>query len=202
MIKNVLFALATAAIAWPGVSAVAGDAAAGQAKSAVCAACHGVDGNSINPEWPNIAGQHPEYIVQSIEAYQTGKRDNVLMTAQAMALSPEDTADLAAYFSSQTPKGGEADPSLVVRGERIYRGGDPERGIAACIACHGPRGQGNPAAGYPVIAGQHAVYAASQLRLYASGERRSDNNQMMRGIARRMTEEDIRAVSSYVQGLR
>jgi cytochrome c553 len=201
MIKNVITALATLALAGPAI-ATAGDAAAGQVKSAVCAACHGVDGNSVNPEWPSIAGQHVEYIVHSLEAYQDGRRENVLMTAQAMALSPEDMADLAAYFSSQTPVGGEADPDLVPRGERLYRGGDPERGIAACIACHGPQGRGNPVAGYPAIAGQHAVYAGNQLRLYASGERRSDNNQMMRSIARRMTEEDIRAVSSYVQGLR
>ena len=124
------------------------------------------------------------------------------MSAQAIALSPEDTADLAAFFSSQAATGGESDPDLVGRGERLYRAGDPERGISACIACHGTNGQGNPVAGYPVIAGQHAVYAANQLRLYASGERRSDSNQMMRSIARRMTEEDIRAVSSYVQGLR
>jgi cytochrome c553 len=201
MIKNVLTALAFLALAGPAI-ATAGDAAAGQAKAAVCAACHGVDGNSVNPEWPSIAGQHPEYIISAIEAFQQGLRDNVLMTAQAMALSEEDIADLAAYFSSQTPVGGEADPDVLGRGERLFRGGDPDRGIAACIACHGPQGQGNPVAGYPVIAGQHAVYTASQLRLYASGERRSDNNQMMRSIARRMTEEDIRAVSSYVQGLR
>ncbi len=201
MIKNMLTALAVLALTSPAV-ALAGDAAAGQAKSAVCAACHGVDGNSVNPEWPSIAGQHPEYIVSALMAFQEGRRENVLMTPQAMALSPEDMANLAAFYSSQTPVGGEADPELLTRGERIFRGGDPERGIAACIACHGPQGQGNPVAGYPVIAGQHAVYTASQLRLYASGERRSDNNQMMRSIARRMTEEDIRAVSSYVQGLR
>lgn len=201
MIKNMLTALAILGLTVPAI-ATAGDAAAGQTKSAVCAACHGVDGNSVNPEWPSIAGQHPEYIISAIEDFQQGRRDNVLMTAQAMALSEEDVADLAAYFSSQTPVGGEADPELLGRGERLFRGGDLERGIAACIACHGPQGQGNPVAGYPMIAGQHAVYTASQLRLYASGERRSDNNQMMRSIARRMTEEDIRAVSSYVQGLR
>ena len=201
MIKNVLIALAITAVGTP-VAALAGDAAAGQAKSAVCAACHGVDGNSVNPEWPNIAGQHAEYIEHSIESYQAGTRQNALMSAQAMILSPEDTADLAAYFSSQTARGGEANPDLVLRGERLYRAGDPERGIAACIACHGPNGRGNPVARYPMVAGQHAVYSAGQLRLYASGERRSDNNQMMRSIARRMTEEDILAVSSYIQGLR
>ena len=111
-------------------------------------------------------------------------------------------ADLAAYFSVQsiTPK--EADPDLLTRGQQIYRGGDANRGITACIACHGPEGRGNPLAGYPAIAGQHATYLAAQLRLYASGERRSDANQMMRSIARQMTEKDILAVTSYMQGLR
>jgi cytochrome c553 len=202
MTRIALIALATLSAAVSPAVLAEGDAAAGQTKSAVCAACHGVDGNSVNPEWPKIAGQHPDYIKHSIEAYKAGKRENVLMSAQAMALSPEDTADLAAYFASQAPTGGEADPALVVRGERIYRGGDPERGISACIECHGPDGRGNPAAVYPAIAGQHATYSAAQLRLYASGQRRSDPNQMMRSIARRMTEEDIRAVSSYIQGLR
>jgi cytochrome c553 len=201
MIRLALIALSILAAASPAALAE-GDAAAGQTKSAVCAACHGVDGNSVNPEWPSLAGQHPGYIVHSIESYKAGRRENVLMSPQAMALSEQDVADLAAYFSGQAPRGGEADPAHTGRGERIYRGGDPERGIAACIACHGPDGRGNPAAGYPVVAGQHATYAASQLRLYASGERRSDPNQMMRSIARRMTEEDIRAVSSYIQGLR
>lgn len=179
-----------------------GSAEAGQAKSAVCAACHGIDGNSVNPEWPSLAGQHAGYIVSQIGAYKSGDRQNALMSPQAAALSDEDTADLAAYYSIQTLTPKEADPKLVNRGEQIYRGGDPERGIAACIACHGPGGVGNPLAGYPSVAGQHATYLASQLRLYASGERRSDRNQMMRSIASRMTEDDIRSVASYMQGLR
>ncbi|MGB5622904.1 MAG: c-type cytochrome [Gammaproteobacteria bacterium] len=178
-----------------------GSAEAGKAKSAVCAACHGADGNSVNPEWPSLASQHADYIVDQIAAYKFGARQNVLMSPQAALLSDEDTADLAAYYSSQmlTPK--EADPKLVSRGQRIYRGGDPERGISACIACHGPNGRGNPMAGYPAIASQHATYLANQLRLYASGERKGAN-QMMRGIASRMTEDDIRSVSAYIQGLR
>ncbi len=185
-----------------GTAMAEGSAEAGQAKSAVCAACHGIDGNSVNPEWPSLAGQHAAYIVSQIGAYKSGDRQNALMNAQAAALSDEDTADLAAYFSIQTLMPKEADPKLVSRGEQIYRGGDPERGIAACIACHGPGGVGNPLAGYPSVAGQHATYLANQLRLYASGERRSDPNQMMRNIARRMTEDDIRSVTSYMQGLR
>ena len=179
-----------------------GDAAAGQAKSAVCAACHGVDGNSVNPEWPSIAGQHPGYIVDQLAAFKAGERVNVLMSPMAMNLSDQDMQDLAAFYSAQPATAREADPELFGRGQAIYRGGDASRGISACIACHGPTGRGNPLAGYPVVAGQHATYTASSLRAYASGERKSSMNQVMRNIAANMTEEDIRAVSAYIQGLR
>jgi len=174
----------------------------GQAKSGVCAACHGVDGNSVNPEWPSLAGQNASYIVAQLQHFKDGDRQNPLMSPQAAALNPQDMADLAAYFSSQTITPKEADPDLVTRGQKIYRGGDEARGITACIACHGPNGRGNAVAGYPAIAGQHATYLANQLRLYGSGDRSSDPNQMMRSIARRMTENDIKAVASYMQGLR
>ena len=180
----------------------AGSVDAGKQKSVTCAACHGVDGNSVNPEWPSIAGQHGKYLTKTLEAYKSGKRSDVLMTGQALGLSDEDIADLSAYFASQTATPRTADPDLVTDGERLYRGGNIDRGISACIACHGPRGRGNPAAGYPVIAGQHATYTAAQLRLYASGERKSDANQMMRNISAALTEDDIKAVSSYIQGLR
>lgn len=194
--------LLTLALVYSAGAAAEGSAEAGKTKSAVCAACHGVDGNSVNPEWPSLAGQHGAYIASQIGHYQNGARQNVLMSPQASALSDQDIQDLAAYFSAQSLQPKEADPDLLARGERLYRGGDVDRGITACIACHGPRGQGNPLAGYPVVAGQHSTYLAGQLRLYASGERHSDPNQMMRSIARRMTEQDILAISSYMQGLR
>lgn len=202
MTKLPLIALLSLGLTVPSALLAEGSADAGKAKSAVCAACHGVDGNSVNPEWPSLAGQHPGYLADQISAFKNGKRENVLMSPQATALSDQDSEDLAAYFSSQLLVAQEADEAAVVRGQQIYRGGDPDRGITACIACHGPNGRGNPLAGYPAVAGQHAVYLANQLRLYASGERSSDPNQMMRSIARQMTEEDIKAVSSYIQGLR
>ena len=179
-----------------------GSADAGKAKSAVCAACHGVDGNSVNPEWPSLAGQHSGYFTVQIAAFNDQRRQNPLMSAQAASLSEEDAEDLAAFYSQQVLASKEADSSAVDRGQRIYRGGDPDREITACIACHGPNGLGNPMSDSPVIAGQHSAYLAAQLRLYASGARRSDPNQMMRNIAGNMTEEDIKAVSSYIQGLR
>lgn len=179
-----------------------GSAEAGQAKAGVCAACHGIDGNSVNPEWPSLAGQHAGYIEVQLEHFKDGTRQNALMSPQAAMLDVQAMADLAAYFSAQTMTPKEANPDLVTRGQRLYRGGDEARGITACTACHGPNGRGNPVAGYPVVAGQHATYLANQLRLYASGERGTDPNQMMRSIARRMTENDIKAVTSYMQGLR
>lgn len=180
----------------------AGSIEAGQAKSVPCAACHGQDGNSVNPEWPSIAGQHASYIIDSLRAYQDGRRDNVLMTSQAQMLSEQDILDLAAFYAAQQPTPRSADPALVSRGERLYRGGNMETGVAACIACHGPNGRGNAPAAYPVVSGQHAVYSAEQLRLYRSEQRTSDPQQMMRNIAARMTDDEILAVSSYMQGLR
>jgi cytochrome c553 len=179
-----------------------GDPQAGQSKSGVCAACHGADGNSANPDWPSLAGQHPEYLVSQLVAFKEGTRQNPLMTPQAAGLSRQDMEDLAAYYSSQQLAPKEAEAALVDYGKRLYRGGDTDRNVPACIACHGAAGQGNPLAKFPVIAGQHAAYAAAALRAFASGERRSDPNQIMRNIAANMTEADIVAVSSYVQGLR
>jgi len=195
--------LALFLLVWlPAIAIAAGDVDAGRQKAVTCAACHGPDGNSANPEWPSLAGQHQKYIVKSLRDFKQGRRENVLMSGQAMALSEQDIEDLAAYFSAQPRKPGTADPALLTAGERLYRGGDIERGISACIACHGPHGSGNPAAAYPVLRGQHATYTAAQLQLYRSGARASDPNQMMRNIAERLSDEDIQAVASYIQGLR
>lgn len=185
-----------------GAVAAAGSAESGERKAMTCAACHGQDGNSLNPEWPSLAGQHEKYLVNALQAYKDGKRSNVLMTGQALALNDEDMADLAAFYATQTPAQRLADPALVTQGERLYRGGNRDSGVSACIACHGPTGRGNPAAGYPSVAGQHDTYTAGQLRAYASAARKSDPGQMMRNIAARMTEDEIIAVSSYIQGLR
>ena len=179
-----------------------GDAAAGKAKSATCAACHGADGNSVNPEWPKIAGQHASYIVLQLQAYKDGKRQNALMMPMAMGLSDADMQDLAAYYASQQQTPGMADPELVATGERVCRGGSPSRGVPACIACHGRAGKGSPLTMYPKLAGQHAVYTYAQLKAYADQVRKSDKNQMMRNIADRMSDSDMRAVASYIEGLR
>jgi cytochrome c553 len=179
-----------------------GSADRGQTKATACVACHGVNGNSSNPEWPNLAGQHRQYIEKQLQAFKDGARTDPLMSPMATTLSEEDMADLAAYFAKQTPTGGEADPAKVSQGQRLYRGGDTTKGVAACIACHGPAGVGNPTALYPAIAGQHAVYVAKQLRAYREGTRQTDSNQMMRNVAHQLSDAQIDAVASYVQGLR
>jgi len=182
---------------------VAGSAEKGQAKAAPCVACHGVNGNSVNPEWPNLAGQHETYIKRQLTAFKNDQRQNVLMTPMAKPLSDEDMADLGAFFASQKSTGTlEAEPSKVALGQKLFRGGDPAKGIAACAACHGPDGAGNPAAGYAEIKGQHATYTINQLKAYRSGTRQTDPNQMMRNVAAQLSDEQIDAVASYIQGLR
>lgn len=183
---------------------VDGSAEAGKAKSITCAACHGADGNSVNPLWPSIAGQHATYIVQQLEYFKSGARQNALMSSQAMGLSEEDMRDLAVYYAEQRAAAKTVpDASLVPTGESVYRAGNKETGVSACIACHGPVGTGNPASLYPMIRGQYAAYTAKTLRDYASGARDTGRaSRMMREIAQRMSEEEIDAVAAYVQGLR
>jgi len=172
-------------------------------KATTCAACHGQDGNSVNPIWPSLAGQHSTYIVKQLEAFKSGARTEPLMLGQVMMLNDEDMRNLAVYYSDMpTAAKSVANPATVDRGQRLYRGGDRKTGASACIACHGPTGRGNPAASVPSIRGQYAVYAAAQLRAFASGARKSDGStRVMRDIAARLSEDDIVAVASYVQGL-
>jgi cytochrome c553 len=181
-----------------------GNAAAGQAKAAVCAACHGVDGNSANPEWPSLAGQHTQYIVKQLKAFKGGTRQNPTMAPMAMGLQDQDMEDVAAYFASQTARGGEADKSKIALGQKLYRGGNAKTKTAACIACHGPTGRGNPTAGFPSISGQHSLYVTTQLNAYKSGQRKTDtsNNKMMQDVTSNLSADEIAAVASYIQGLR
>ena len=181
-----------------------GDAAMGQAKSAICAACHGADGNSAVPNWPNLAGQHEQYLVRQLTLIKSGARPVPEMMGITPGISEEDILHLSAWFASQQPTGGVADESKVALGERIFRAGNPESGVPACMACHGPAGEGNPLSGYPALAGQHAVYTASMLQRFRSGENWGENDaasQVMNGSASELTDEEIEAVASYIQGL-
>ncbi|QJR80989.1 cytochrome c4 [Alteromonas pelagimontana] len=186
----------------------AGDPEAGKAKSTVCAACHGPDGNSMIDANPKLADQHPNYIVKQLKdfklAAETGGeegRNSPIMNGMAAPLSEEDMLDLAAYFSSQTEKPGETPEQFIEPGESLYRGGDNERGVTACIACHGPNGNGMDLAGFPDISGQHPAYVAAQLKAFRAGDRNNDMNGMMRDIAKKLTDNDIEVLSNYIAGL-
>lgn len=183
----------------------------GTTKAAVCGACHGVNGNSQNPEWPNLAGQSPTYINEQLHLFKTNVRVNPVMKPILDTVNEADFKDLAVYFASQTPAGLEADPSYWKAGEKLYRKGDPARNIPACAACHGPVGRGNLAAAYPALRAQHSVYTVKQLNDYAKDARypgatpekpATPNAIIMSTIAKRLTAEDIRDVASYVQGMR
>ncbi len=205
MIRHSLFTAAALILASQASaeSLVDGDAEAGKAKSVTCGACHGAEGISVNPQWPNLAGQHAGYIAAQLAAFKAGERNNALMNSQAMMLSEEDMKNLGVYYEAMTPAvQAVPDPDLIPRGEALYRGGNKDNKASACIACHGPTGQGNPAANYPVVAGQHATYTAQTLRDYASEARKSGGPAyMMQEIAKTLSEEDIVAVSAYIQGL-
>jgi cytochrome c553 len=179
-----------------------GNAEAGKTKSATCAACHGADGNSTNPEWPKLAGQHPGYILKQLTNFKEDARVNATMSPMAKPLSPEDMADLAAYFSSQVKKLGEADQTKVALGEQVYKGGNNATGVAACAACHGPTGAGNPAANFPSLNGQQTTYIKNQLNAFRKGGRANDAGKMMRNIAAKMTDAEIDSVAEYITGLK
>lgn len=181
-----------------------GDPQAGAAKAATCVACHGEAGNSVNGEWPKLAGQHKLYLIRQLELYQSGGRQNAIMAGMAAGLGETDMADLAAYYNQQTLKPGSADEALVARGAELYRAGDAESGVPACTACHGPTGIGNPLSGYPRINGQHAQYLSTVLKAFRGGAvwgQGDQANAVMAGVAANLSDQDIEALASYLQGL-
>ena len=179
----------------------AGDAEAGKSKSAMCAACHGPDGNGPAPTFPKLAGQHAAYLAKQLAEYKSGERQNATMNGMAAALSEQDIADLAAFYSSQQVTLGKAAEDKVEAGEAVYRAGNTATGVSACAACHGPTGSGNPMANFPSLSGQHADYTVLQLKAFRAGERANDAGSMMRGVAKKMTDAEIEAVAQYIQGL-
>ena len=187
-----------------------GSVQAGAAKANMCFACHGPNGNSVSPIFPRLAGQNAVYIVEQLHLFRAGIRQNPMMSAMAAGLTDQDIDNLAVYFAAQTPSGLTADPTLWKAGEALYRSGDPKRNVPACTACHGPTGQGNPAAGYPALRAQQSAYVLAQLQAYANGTRYSGpdpatatpNSIMMYTIAKRLRPAQMQAVASYVQGLR
>ncbi len=179
-----------------------GDYQAGQEKSTVCAACHGATGISINPLWPNLAGQHATYLVKQLHDFKNMKTRNApTMTPMVTNLTEQDMNDLAAFYARQPLPEGSTPQKYLKRGEQLYRGGDFSKHITACIACHGPAGLGNAQANFPVLSGQHAAYTVQQLQAFKDKKRSNDLNSIMRDISARMSLEDMQAVANYVAGL-
>lgn len=200
------------------VAAQPGDAQAGATKAAACAACHGVDGNPVDPQYPRIAGQSERYIARQLALFKSGERNTplaALMQPFAMPLSAQDMRDIGAYYATRAPGAGVADDSQIASGpyagmkfyqvgERLYRAGDAERGIPACMACHGPDGRGNPGPPYPNVAGQYADYSARMLQAYRDGlvlGSAEHANSVMAEVAAELTDEEIQALASYLEGL-
>jgi cytochrome c553 len=201
MMKKLVVGISMLVAAMTG-SAFAADIAAGKTTaSTVCVACHGADGNSAIVTYPSLAGQNASYIAKQLADFKSQTRNDPVMFGMVAALSEDDMKNVAAYYASQTPKGGKAAADKVDLGERIYRAGIAKKGVAACTACHGPAGAGISTSGYPAVSGQHSAYVESQLQKFAEGTRSNDPNRMMRDIASRLSKDEMAAVASYMQGL-
>ncbi|MFC3908238.1 c-type cytochrome [Legionella dresdenensis] len=183
-------------------STLSAENASPPANAALCAACHGAQGISTNPQWPNIAGQHRNYLLKQLQDYKHGaSRNDAAMSAVVNSLSEQDMADLAVFYSLQPIAEGATPERYVKRGEQLYRGGDFAKQITACIACHGPKGTGNGQAGFPSLSGQHAAYIIEQLQAFKEHKRTNDLNGIMQDISAKLSSEDMAAVAYYIQGL-
>ena len=192
-----------------------GDAKAGQTKAGACGACHSIDGNSTDAQYPKLAAQQERYIARQLAMFKSGERQNPIMMPMATGLSAQDMRDIGAYFSSQKVLPGVADDSVIkggpndgkkfyMVGQQLYRGGDAARGVPACMACHGPAGAGNPGPAYPNIGGQHAKYVAARLTAFRDGTVMGQGDWAkpeMAQVAKHLTDEEIQALSTYVEGL-
>ena len=202
MKKTLVIVFASLAMMASAASFAKGDATKGKSLSATCAACHGADGNSTNPEWPKLAGQGEKYIIKQLTDYRKDIRVDAVMSAQAKLIaSDEDVEHLAAYFASQEATSGTGDETKVAEGGLLFKGGKMSTKVTACAACHGPTGAGNDPALFPKLSGQHTTYVIGQLKRFRSGERANDAGQMMRNIAEKMSDKDIEAVAEYISGL-
>ncbi len=196
-----------------GLSAVAtanaaeGNAEAGKGKTAMCAACHGADGNSLVPMYPKLAGQSANYLVKQLTEFKLGVtsggksgRVDPVMGGMAMALSEQDIADVAAFYANQKITAGNGSDNAI--GKKLYLGGNAEMEVTACVACHGINGKGMPSAGFPALASQNAEYLKIQLEKFRDGSRNNDLNAMMQGVAANLTDEEISALSQYMSSLK
>ena len=201
MKKTLMLLSAIAAATFAQSTLAQGDPEAGQAKSALCATCHGSDGNSELAINPKIAGQNARYIIKQLRDYKSGARPGPIMAAMVVNLSDEDIEDLAAYYAAQTPTLLGADPEVVELAASLYRSGNRDLRVTACAACHSPTGSGNAPAGFPALGGQHPEYTLQQLKNFRSGDRANDRDGMMRLVAERLTDLELEALASYLAGL-
>jgi len=195
-----------------------GDAKAGAVKAGACAACHGLDGNPTDPQYPRLAAMPERYVAQELALFKSGQRNSgmaAVMMPMAAPLSAQDMRDLGAYFAQQKAGAGIADDTAIAAGpyagmkyfevgEKLFRGGDPARGLPACMACHGPTGAGNPGPAYPHVAGQQSAYAVRRLQEYRTGTTTQADPHafnIMAAVAKSLTDEEIQALGSYLQGL-
>lgn len=185
-----------------------GDPEAGKSKSQVCAACHGPQGQAPSDMYPHLAGQHEKYLFKQLMDFKTASetggaegRNNPIMMGQVANLTQQDMADLAAYFASQDEPKGATPEDVIAKGADLFRRGNPETNIPSCAGCHGPRGNGMGLAAFPDISGQHAAYVVQQLKNFRAGDRANDPNGMMRGVAAKMTDEEMELLSKYLNGL-
>lgn len=201
--KKIVIAVISAGIVGfiPNLLLAQGDAAAGQTKAALCAACHGVDGNSQLAINPNLAGQNALYTVKQLQDFKSGARPGATMAAMVLSLSDQDMQDIAAWYSSQQPTVQGADPESLELAQRLYRAGNSDIAVAACSACHSPTGKGNAQAGFPALSGQHPEYTLQQLKDFRAGVRQNDAGGMMRTVVERLTDKELEALASYVSGL-
>lgn len=188
-------------LGWMSFAYAAGDAASGQGKVAVCSGCHGADGNSMIPSFPKLAGQGEVYLVNQLKDIRDGARNVPQMMGILTDRTDQDLADMAAFYSTQKVTVGATNPDLLDLGRQIYRAGIAEKGVAACTACHSPTGAGNAQAGFPAVGGQHADYLISQLKAYRTETRTNGQAKLMQQVAALLSDKEIEAVASYMQGL-
>jgi len=202
--KKIIVSSVVLLLSLAGVVHAAGDAAVGKDKAAVCGGCHGAEGNSMVPTFPNLAGQSEKYIVKQLANFKAKTtRQDPMMDAQVAALSDPDAQDIAAFFAAQKlVSTATADESKLVMGREIYKGGNLQTGVPACQGCHGPTGAGNPGSGYPQLTGQFAMYTMKQLRAFKDGSRSNDDGEVMRNAVARMTDAEIEAVAQYIASLK
>ena len=202
MIKNLLLCLVTLYIYTASNIYAANDPIAGKNKSLICSACHGTAGISVNQQWPNLAGQHASYLIKELRDFKQGDlRSAPTMSPMTANLSEQDMADIAEYYSKQLPNNGKTPNEYLIRGEELYRKGDSNKHITACIACHGPDGHGNAEAGFPNLSGQQPLYTIQQLKAFKSGLRHNDMSSIMHNISDHMNNEDMTAVAYYLLGI-